>query len=293
MRGRTSQVQLFAITHPKLGKPVKISLGKLSVQPERFQVRCGDSNNTVDGTLQKQAAVEAVAAMKEVVEAGGLLDPLLVWKDSIGDALIVFDGHHRMEAYKEAGVKSSLEVWTQQLNVKAEEEVRKFSYDLNSRVRLNMPQAERQEATWKAIAAGEAAGSLRAIAHSYGISKSQVALMKGKTKTVLAELRIQAAEAALTFDSAYVRANVGLWKSYAEWRESVPSGKPDLDAIRQKKIDTIVRSLSIKFGKYMKARPDDMLEAFAQFHEQATRRPVIFQVQRAGEEEEEEEESDF
>ncbi len=262
------------------------------MDPERFQIRCGASNNTVDGTLQEQAAVEAVVAMKEVVQAGKLLDPLLVWKDDVSGALIVFDGHHRMEAYKEAGADPSLEVWTQQLSVDTEEEVRKFSYDLNSRVRLHMPQAERQEATWKAIVMGEAIGSLRAIAHSYEVSKSQVALMKAKCKMLLPKLRIEAEASGLPFDCTYIRANVGLWKSYAEWRESISSSTPDIEAIRQKKIDTIVRSLSIKFGKLMKARPDDMLEAFAQFHEQATRRPVIFHVQRAGEEGEEEE-SDF
>ncbi len=238
----------------------------------------------VDRELQNQASMEAIVAMKEVVQAGDLLDPLLVWKDTTSGAFIVFDGHHRMEAYKGADAKPALQVWTQQLNVDTEGEVRKFSYDLNSRVRLHMPSAERQEATWKAIIMGEAVGSLRAIAHSYGISKSQVALMKDKSAVVLPKLRLEAKASGVLFDSSYIRDNAGLWKDYAEWRESNTSCT-DISALQQRWIDKIVRGLTIKFGKQMKARPEDMLEAFAQFHEQATRRPVTFDVQRAGDEE--------
>jgi hypothetical protein len=286
-----TQNQLFAITHPKLGKPIKMPLGTLLVQPERFQIRCGESNNMVDREFQSQAAMEAIVAMKEVVQAGALLDPLLVWKDTISGAFIVVDGHHRMEAYKEADAKPALQVWTQQLNVDTEGEVRKFSYDLNSRVRLHMPLAERQEATWKAIVTGEAVGSLRAIAHSYGISKSQVKLMKDKSAVVLSKLRIEAGVSEVPFDSSYIRAKVGLWKSYAEWRESNLSSS-DISALQQKRIDRIVRGLTIKFGKQMKARPEDMLEAFAQFHEQVTRRVVTIVVHGAGGAQEGEE-SDF
>lgn len=288
----TTQSRLFAITHQKLSKPKKLPLGTLSVDPERFQVRCGESNNIVDRVLRERAALEVIVELKEVVQAGKLLDPLLVWKDTVSGTLLVFDGHHRMEAYQEAEAKLTLAVWTQQLNVDTEEEVRKFSYDLNSRVHLYMPQAEKQEATWRAIVTGEAVGSLRAIAHSYGISKSQVALMKAKMKELLPQLEIKAKASESSFDSSYVRANIDLWKSYAEWRESEDSCV-DIDALQQKRIDKIVRSLTIKFGKLMKARPEDMLEAFAQFHEQATRRPVTIHVRRASDEQEEDINDEF
>ena len=68
---KTPPVQLFGITHPKLGKPIKAPLGSLAMHPERFQIRCSESNNAVDGTLQEQAVVQAVIVMKEAVEDGG------------------------------------------------------------------------------------------------------------------------------------------------------------------------------------------------------------------------------
>lgn len=66
----TTQSRLFAITHQKLSKPKKLPLGTLSVDPERFQVRCGESNNIVDRTLRERAALEVIVELKEVVLAG-------------------------------------------------------------------------------------------------------------------------------------------------------------------------------------------------------------------------------
>ena len=115
--------------------------------------------------------------------------------------------------------------------------------------------------------------------------------MKDKSAVVLSKLRIEAGVSEVPFDSSYIRAKVGLWKSYAEWRESNLSSS-DISALQQKRIDRIVRGLTIKFGKQMKARPEDMLEAFAQFHEQVTRRVVTIVVHGAGGAQEGEE-SDF
>jgi hypothetical protein len=66
-----------------------------------------------------------------------------------------------------------------------------------------------------------------------------------------------------------------------------------MDALQQKRIDKIVRNLTIKFGKLMKAQPEDMLEAFTQFHEQVTRRPVTFYVQHALDEQDEDNNYEF
>jgi hypothetical protein len=61
--------------------------------------------------------VDVIVELKEVVQAGKLLDPLLVWKDNVSGALVVFDGHHRMDAYQAAEAKPTLKVWTQQLTM--------------------------------------------------------------------------------------------------------------------------------------------------------------------------------
>ncbi len=116
--------------------------------------------------------------------------------------------------------------------------------------------------------------------------------MKAKMKELLPQLEIEAKASESSFDSSYVRANIDLWKNYAEWRESEDSCI-DIDALQQKRIDKIVRNLTIKFGKLMKAQPEDMLEAFAQFHEQATQRQVIFHVHRSSDEQEEDMNSEF
>src|SRR5687768_12033432 len=135
MTAITEQIDMNApmgIDHPLIGKVEKMPLESLKLVPERFQVRNLDSNNYVIRIMQEQEAQDAVRELREIVLAGGLLDPILVWGDR-GEMLVV-DGHHRMEAYTESDLSPSTPVRVQRLNVTTESEARKIAYDRNSRV---------------------------------------------------------------------------------------------------------------------------------------------------------------
>lgn len=258
----------MGIDHPKIGKVEKMTLDALRLVPERFQVRNLKSNNYVNRIMQEQEAQDAVHELREIVLAGGLLDPILVWEDR-GEMLVV-DGHHRMEAYTESDLSPSTPVWVQRLNVTTESEARKIAYDRNSRVNLNMSPAERHNEVWLAILCGEARGSLRDVAKDYTIGKSSVGRMREKAESVVERLMAEAASSKQEFNSVYVRQHAPTWREADSWRESDPSEKIDVDEMERKKIESLVKSMVTRFSDDIRVHPELLCKAFAQFYEQAT-----------------------
>jgi ParB-like chromosome segregation protein Spo0J len=265
---------LIGLTHPSLSKPERVPFGSLKVDPERFQVRNPEACSYVQGTIKKQESIELSASLRQLVESGSSLDPLIVWEDQQG-TLWLIDGHHRMEALEEADVPASHDVWVQRFNGSTEAEARQFALEINKRLHLNMHPQEVLEAYWRMLLCGETVGSNRERVKRYHVSKSTVERMNKEKPSVLAQLQQQANAAGVAFDVGFIRANAPPWKQLAAWRENPETMKPE--DLNRKAIEKVLRTLAIRLADDAKAQPEVVLEAFQEFFEQATGRPIVIQ----------------
>lgn len=270
---RARKEGLIGCTHPALSEPERVPFGSLKVDPERFQVRNPEACSYVQGTIKRQESIELASALRKLVEDGTSLDPLIVWVDPQGN-LWVIDGHHRMEALSEADVPASHDVWVQRFNG-SESEARQFALEVNKRLHLNMHPREVLEAYWQMLLSGETVGSVRERVKRYHISQSTVQRMDKERPSVLAQLQQQANSAGVAFDVGFIRANAPLWKQLAAWRENPETMKPE--DLNRRAIEKVLRTLAIRLADDVKAQPEVVLEAFQEFYEQATGRPIVIQ----------------
>ncbi|MDO3579214.1 ParB N-terminal domain-containing protein [Ralstonia pseudosolanacearum] len=262
----------IGLTHPSLSKPERVPFGSLKVDPERFQVRNPEACSYVQSTIKKQESIELSASLRQLVESGSSLDPLIVWEDPQGN-LWVIDGHHRMEAMTEADVPASHDVWVQRFNGSTEAEARQFALEVNKRIHLNMHPQEVLEAYWRMLLSGETAGSVRQRVKRYGVSQSTVQRMDKEKPSVLAQLQQQATATGVPFDDGFIRANAPTWKKLAAWRES-PENMDKTD-LNRKAVEKVLRALAVRLTDDAKAQPEVVLEAFQEFYEEATGRPIV------------------
>ncbi|WP_430495586.1 ParB N-terminal domain-containing protein [Ralstonia pseudosolanacearum] len=262
----------IGLTHPSLSKPERVPFESLKVDPERFQVRNPEACSYVQGTIKKQESIELSASLRQLVESGSSLDPLIVWEDPQG-SLWVIDGHHRMEAMTEADVSASHDVWVQRFNGSTEAEARQFALEVNQRIHLNMHPQEVLEAYWRMLLSGETAGSVRQRVKRYRVSQSTVQRMDKEKPSVLAQLRQQATAAGVPFDVGFIRTNAPTWKKLAAWRESPE--KMNTDDLNRKAVEKVLRTLAVRLSDDAKAHPEVVLEAFQEFYEQTTGRPIV------------------
>ena len=264
----------IGLAHPAVSKPELVPFGALKVAPERFQVRSPEACSYVQGTIKRQESIELSASLRQLVESGSSLDPLIVWEDPQGN-LWVIDGHHRMEAMAEADVPASQDVWVQRFNGSTEAEARQFALEVNKRLHLNMHPQEVLEAYWRMLLCGETVGSVRERVKRYHVSQSTVQRMDKEKRSVLAQLQQQANAAGVVFDVGFIRANAPPWKQLAAWRENPETMKPE--DLNRKAIEKVLRTLAIRLADDAKAQPEVVLEAFQEFFEQATGRPIVIQ----------------
>lgn len=226
----------------------------------------------MQGTIKRQESTELSASLRQLVESGSSLDPLIVWEDPQGN-LWVIDGHHRIEGMTEADVPASHDVWVQRFNGSTEAEARQFALEVNKRLHLNMHPQEVLEAYWRMLLSGEAAGSVRERVKRYHVSQSTVQRMDKEKPSVLAQLRQQANSAGVPFDVGFIRANAPAWKKLAAWRENPQAMKTE--DLNRKAVEKVLRTLAVRLADDAKAQPEVVLEAFQEFFEQATGRPIV------------------
>lgn len=271
----------IGLAHSALGKAERVNLGDLQVDPERFQVRNPLACSYVQGILKQQESAELAGSLRQLIEDGVDLDPLIVWEDPQG-TLWVLDGHHRMEALSEADAPPDLKVWVQRFigtssgSSPTEAEARAFALEVNKRLHLNMDPKEIREAYWRGLLCGEIHGSVRGRVKQYGISKSTIERMDKEKPKVLAELQRLADSQGVPLGPSFIRSNAPLWKHLAEWRENPDAMKTeDLD---KKAIEQVVRTLTVRLGAEARAQPMTVIMAFEQFMQEATGKAVSVSV---------------
>lgn len=267
----------IGLAHPSLEYPTMISFDALNVCVERFQVRSPDSCSYVAMVLKKQESVQQSAELVKLIAAGTTLDPIVVWKDG-NEKHWVIDGHHRMEALSESRCPADRQIWIQLFKGVSEAEARAFALQINRRSHVNMHPSEVLESYWRMLLCGEAVGSVRGRATSYGVSQSTVQRMDKEKKAVIVTLQQAAIEEKVAVDAAYIRTNAPLWKEIATWRDG--QSVVDVSALSRKAVEAILRKLTIHLTDQAKAQPEVVLEAFREFYEEATGIPI--EIERVG-----------
>ena len=111
-------------------------LKDLWTRPEVFQYR------------DKEVENHHVEDIASVIKLKRTVDPLDVWKDPSNGALVVIDGHHRLAAYKRAGVTRQIPVV---IFEGPETAARLHALSENAKARLPMTATEKNNAAWRLV----------------------------------------------------------------------------------------------------------------------------------------------
>lgn len=146
------------------GLPGLLRLGKVELIPALFQPR--------------EMSEKHISDLRRVIKGSGETDPVTVLQ--VGKRVILIDGHHRHEAYKREQRGSIPVVWFSGTPREAALE----AGTMNSKAKLPMTSAERQDYAWRLVLIG--VHSKAEVAMASGVSGSQVATMR-KVKKDLGE----------------------------------------------------------------------------------------------------------
>lgn len=261
----------IGMTHPSLGNPKRISFGTIKVSPERFQGRNLRAASYVQRIIKEQESRALIASLTKQIEAGAVVDPLIVWQDAEGQPWVI-DGHHRMEALAEAGTKAKAMVYVQYFAGTEEAQARAFAAGVLKREHLNMLPSEALDNYWRMLLCGETSGSVRGRAKHHHISQSTVQRMDAKKAETLLKLQQDAGGQGVSLDVSFIRVNAPAWKELAEWRNGTEEKKGD--GTNRKAIEGLLRTLTTRFSNHAKAQPYVLIDAIKEFLEEATGREV-------------------
>ncbi len=135
----------------------RLSLQDITSVPELFQPR---------GMSERH-----ISDLVRAIQNAGEVDPVTVMQ--IGQRVILIDGHHRIEAYQQAGRTSDIPV--RYFGGTLEEAVLEAG-QANSKAKLPMTSQERHDYAWRLVLLGK--HSKADIARASGISSSSVANMR-------------------------------------------------------------------------------------------------------------------
>lgn len=149
--------------------PSRLRVGAIRTAPAAFQVRA----DTAEG-VTSDAHVEALRRALEAMPDGEQeFDPLTVF--AVGEQPYCIDGHHRLAAYRAAGIDGRIPV--QWFRGSLEEALLEAAR-ANQKVKLPMSPEQRMNAAWRFTCLGVKEHSLRHVAAATGVSKRQVGIMR-------------------------------------------------------------------------------------------------------------------
>ncbi len=133
--------------------PEELTLRRLPTRDVRTVEALFQPRQLEEGAAQSGQHLEE---LKRALQARGRLDPITVFK--IGGEWVCIDGHHRLEAYRQAGRKRlthiPIKIFTGSL-----EEALCFSIAANAPDKLNLSRADKYEAAWRLVLLGSFSAS--------------------------------------------------------------------------------------------------------------------------------------
>ena len=148
----------------------RVSLSDIEMRPEVFQFR------------HIEVDERHVDDLTGVLKSGKELDPLALWRDPTSQGLVVIDGHHRVEAYKQAGWPKKVPAMIHTCSI---DEARLLALQENGKTRLPLTNEERMDAAWALVCLDCPAYSKRTIVEYTGVSDGTVAKMRRTHKELV------------------------------------------------------------------------------------------------------------
>ncbi|MBZ8119749.1 ParB/RepB/Spo0J family partition protein [Roseovarius sp. LXJ103] len=178
------------MTTPKqwLKKPkvTLVALGDISTDTSTFQFR--------DEDLFEPHAEE----LRSHLRPGEPLDAMTLWRNPETSALVVIDGHHRLEAYRRFGWRGKVPAQVYSCSLS---EARKLALEENAKTRLPMTPQERKNAAWRFVCTCDGKGLV--------YSKSEIVALRLAGDGTIAKMRrtrLQLIEAEETLPDTWLEA---------------------------------------------------------------------------------------
>ncbi|WP_341864308.1 ParB N-terminal domain-containing protein [Gymnodinialimonas sp. 57CJ19] len=124
-----------------------------------------------------------VDALVKALKTAGELDPMTLWRDPHTNELVIVDGHHRFEAYRQAGHRRQVRARVHECSV---EQAQLLALKENGKTRLPLTHAERSDAAWALVCLGPEVHSRSAVSKATGVADGTVATMR-RTRIALLE----------------------------------------------------------------------------------------------------------
>lgn len=232
---KSLEQQPFAHDQPKEVEPNKIKRMVSLFQPREL----------IGRLLEDEQHLNALERAVGKPPNHRMLDPMLVWW--CGEGWMVLDGHHRLEAYKRAGVKAPVPVEIFEGSI---EDALLESAARNSKDKMPMRQADKVNRAWRMVCI--TTKSIKQIADACQVGTTTISNMR-KVKKLLLEPK-SGSEADLA-DMQWVYA-----KNKAQGGGR--SEAPDLDEIRRQKAVRMAQALNKAVGRVTIGRdPEVFAEA--------------------------------
>ncbi|MBW4708674.1 ParB/RepB/Spo0J family partition protein [Roseobacter sp. YSTF-M11] len=146
-----------------------VSLQSIETRPDAFQFRHSDTYEHHVGELIK------------VLKNTGKLDELTLWEDAETGELVLVDGHHRLEAYRQQKWAKNVPAVVHRCTL---DEARLLALAENTKIRLPLTNGERADVAWKLVCLGETYSRQQTVKAS-GMSDGTIATMRRTRRQLL------------------------------------------------------------------------------------------------------------
>lgn len=203
----------------------RVPLGDLQTDEETFQPRSGGTE------------ANHVAKLCDVLRRGHELDPIRVWEDPESGALVVADGHHRLEAYNEAAKVEKVKVAVYRCDLETALEIPMVD---NTKDRLSVSKAAKTQYAWRRV-------------NDTKWTKPKIAKVTGTSERTVAYLR----KLRIKLEDMGEDVPEELWQARAirDGRSSRPEDA-DWDARREEAVDEADRKIGSTMTALFQRWPD-------------------------------------
>lgn len=192
-----------------MGRGFRLGLNEIHEDTRKFQPR-----NPYANPVRKigQRVQQIQQQLEELInhlntDDKHTLEPLKVWLDPLNDQYYVVDGHHRLEAYRQANWRRNKKIPCVVIEAKDAHEALIRVFKENTRSKLGYTAGERVEAAWKErcrLERAETPPTTKHMVSTLGISSGTASNFNGVIKKLKAK------------NGNELPFNVGHWKTYAK-----------------------------------------------------------------------------
>lgn len=226
--------------------PDRLGLDQIKICPKVFQPRV---DAEPDGTCSAGFVEQLAGHLRNKPEAERFLDPLLVW--AAGRKAYIVNGHHRLAAYKAAGLSGPVPV---EFFAGTLSEARQAAIEDGAKSRLNFDTDDRNEAAWRLVVMdkrGEARLTVQQMASLSGMSPRSIDRMR--------QLYVRLQDTYATTNEWTGEPDEAEFESYAEARSKDrghTSSKDDVEGWLEEMAQRWAERLGSEFGKEPHRKPE-------------------------------------